>query len=83
MGRPKQMPLFAAEQPPQAAADPEFVRRPLTYLLRLAQTAERLPWSEAQTASWEKLFRDLVDDLPEGHELQASFENEIKRLRSA
>ena len=71
-----------ASAAPQAPGDPEFVRRHLTYLLGLAQTAERLPWSEVQTASWEKLFRQLSDELPDGEALRASFEAELKRLRA-
>jgi hypothetical protein len=82
--RAKQMPLFAEEPAPQApAADPEFVRRHLLHLLRLVETAERLPWSEAKTASWEKLFGELTADLPEGEALNASFQAELKRLRAA
>ena len=83
MGRAKQMPLFTSAPTPQAPVDPEFARRHLTYLLRLAQTAERLPWSEAQTASWEKLFRDVSAELSDGETLRTSFEAELKRLRAA
>lgn len=83
MGRAKQMPLFASAPPPPAPVDPEWVRRHLMYLLRMVQTAERLPWSEPKTATWEKLFRDLCLDLPDGEALQAAFETELKRLRSA
>jgi len=80
--RPKQMSLFAepaAPDPP--GVDSEFVRRHLMHLLRLAETAERLPWSEAKTASWEKMFAELAADLPEGEALNASFQAELKRLR--
>lgn len=83
MGRARQMPLFAPPPAPEQPGDPEFVRRHLTYLLRLAQTAERLPWSEAQTASWERLFAQLSDELPDGDVLRTSFEAELKRLRAA
>jgi len=82
--RPKQMSLFAeAPAPETPGADSEFVRRHLLHLLRLAETAERLPWSEAKTASWEKMFAELAADLPEGEALNASFQGELRRLRAA
>jgi len=81
--QPKQMSLFAEASAPQApTVDPEFVRRHLLHLLRLAETAERLPWSEAKTASWEKMFTELAADLPDGEALVASFQSELKRLRA-
>jgi hypothetical protein len=87
MGKPaKQMSLFAETPAPAApVADPDFVRRHLMHLLQMAATAERLPWSEARTASWEKLFGELVTSLPdgEGERLFASFQAELARLRAA
>ncbi|MEQ1708432.1 MAG: hypothetical protein ABL864_08890 [Terricaulis sp.] len=83
--KPKQMSLFAEPAAPAPApVDPDFVRRHLTHLLRLAQTAELLPWSEAEAASWEKLFADLIGSLPEGEgeALFASFKAELTRLRA-
>lgn len=81
--QPKQMSLFAeASAPATPVADPEFVRRHLLHLLRLAETAERLPWSEAKTASWEKMFAELAADLPDGEALNAAFQTELKRLRA-
>ena len=65
-----------------STADPDFVRRHLLHLLRLAETAERLPWSEAKTASWERMFAELAADFPEGDALNASFQTELKRLRA-
>jgi hypothetical protein len=82
----KQMSLFEPAAPAAPApADPEFVRRHLSYLLRLAQTSDRLPWSESRAASWEKLFGELVDALPdgEGERLFAAFQAELARLRAA
>ncbi|PZO55786.1 MAG: hypothetical protein DCF16_01545 [Alphaproteobacteria bacterium] len=82
--RLKQMSLFTESPALEApAVDPEFVRRHLLHLLRLAETAERLPWSEAKTASWEKMFAELAADLPDGEALNASFQAELKRLRAS
>lgn len=78
------MSLFAEATPPETpGVDAEFVRRHLLHLLRLAETAERLPWSEAKTASWEKMFAELAADLPDGEALNASFQAELKRLRAS
>lgn len=79
----RQMSLFAEPAREPAPVDPDFVRRHLTHLLRLAQTAERLPWSEAEAVSWEKLFAELAGSLPdgEGEALLAGFERELGRLR--
>ncbi len=79
---PKQMSLFAEPVRAPAPVDADFVRRHLTALLRLAQTAEILPWSAAEAASWEKLFAELVDALPdgEGEKLHAAFKAELARL---
>lgn len=83
----KQISLFEQALPAAgpAPADPDFVRRHLTHLLRLAQTSDRLPWSEVRAASWEKLFGDLVDALPggEGERMFAAFQAELARLRAA
>jgi hypothetical protein len=44
-----------------------------------------MPWSEAETASWEKLFPQLAASLPadEAETLTAEFQSELRRLRAA
>ncbi|MGQ0531302.1 MAG: hypothetical protein ACT4OF_01250, partial [Caulobacteraceae bacterium] len=59
----------------------EFVRREMQRLLWIVRTAERLPWSEVRTATWEKLFADLAPSVPEGAELLDAFRAELARLR--
>ncbi|MGH6949635.1 MAG: hypothetical protein ACREH4_02090 [Vitreimonas sp.] len=81
--RAKQMNLFSEPVVAPAPADPEVVTRHLRYLLWLARTADRLPWSEAKTATWERLFGELAPTLPEGEDLLAAFQAELKRLRAA
>lgn len=82
-----QLSLFETER---AAAEPRapnaaYIRKHLNRLLRLARQAERLPWSQAETASWEKLFPELALVLPpeEGEALRAAFVLELERLKAA
>jgi hypothetical protein len=82
-----QLKLFEPEraEPPERPPDIIFIRKSLNRLLRLAREAEILPWSEAETASWEKLFPELAALLPaeEATTLTAEFKRELARLSSA
>lgn len=82
-----QLSLFNAES---AVAEPRapnaaYIRKHLNRLLRLARQAERLPWSKAETESWEKLFPELAQLIPpdEGEALKAAFVVELERLKAA
>ncbi|MES0199001.1 hypothetical protein [Mesorhizobium sp. M0011] len=61
-----------------------YIRKHLNRILRLARQAERLPWSKAETESWEKLFPELAQLLPgeEGEALRAAFAAELERLKA-
>jgi hypothetical protein len=74
-------PPTAAEPPPP---DPDFARKHLGRLLRLARRAERLPWSPSETRTWEKLFPQLAQSLPEEErrEMCEAFAAELARLRA-
>lgn len=82
-----QLPLFQRErsEPAQRASDPAYVRKSLVRLLRIAREAQIMPWSEAETASWEKLFPELAASLPaeEADALTSEFKEELTRLRAA
>ena len=43
-----------------------------------------MPWSDAETESWEKLFPELAGSLPseEAEVLTSEFRSELARLRS-
>ena len=73
------------ETPETSRLGPDFVRRHLLMLVRLAKAAEIMPWSEAETRKWEKLFPELALLLPEneGRVLQDTFTGELARLREA
>ena len=82
-----QLPLFRAEpaEPERRLPDVAYIRKSLDRLLRLAREAEILPWSEGETASWEKLFPQLAASLPvgEAEPLTSEFRSELARLRSS
>lgn len=82
-----QLPLFRPRhaEPERRPPDLAYIRKSLNRLLRLARDAEIMPWSEGETASWEKLFPELAASLPaeEAEELTSEFRTELARLRSA
>ena len=82
-----QLPLFRAApaEPERRPPDVAYIRKSLDRLLRLAREAEILPWSEGETASWEKLFPQLAASLPvgEAEPLTSEFRSELARLRSS
>jgi len=73
-----------AEPSPARGSDPAYIRKSLNGLLRVARDAQIMPWSDAETASWEKLFPELAAALPteEAALLMSAFEGELTRLRS-
>lgn len=81
-----QLPLFrpAQSQPDKRPPDLAYIRKSLNRLLRIARDAEIMPWSEAETASWEKLFPELAASLPpeEAETLLSEFRAELVRLRT-
>ncbi|MER9974561.1 hypothetical protein [Mesorhizobium sp. M0085] len=81
-----QLSLFETERAVTEPRAPNvaYIRKHLNRLLRLAGKAERLPWSEAETASWEKLVPELTLLLPpeEGEALRAAFVLELERLKA-
>ena len=74
-------PRTAPEPPPP---DPDFARKHLGFLLRQARRAERMPWSPTQTRTWETLFPQLAQCLPEEErrEMCEAFSAELARLRA-
>ncbi len=82
-----QLPLFRAEPAETERRPPDLahIRKSLDRLLRLAREAQILPWSEGETASWEKLFPLLAASLPaeEAETLVSEFRSELVRLRSS
>jgi hypothetical protein len=82
-----QLPLFRPEraEPAPRAPDLAYIRKSLNRLLRLAREAQIMPWSEGETASWEKLFPQLAASLPaeEAEALTSEFRSELARLRAA
>ena len=82
-----QLPLFGSSRPgaPRSTPDVAYIRKSLNRLLRVAREAQILPWSEAETASWEKLFPELAASLPaeEATVLTTEFQGELARLRAA
>lgn len=82
-----QLKLFGSErpEPPSRPSDPAYIRKSLGRLLRIARQAQIMPWSKAETESWEKLFPQLAASLPadEATELTSEFRSELFRLRSA
>jgi hypothetical protein len=81
-----QLPLFGAERAETEQRPPDlgYIRKSLNRLLRLARDAQIMPWSEAETESWEKLFPELASSLPveEAEPLTSAFRSELARLRS-
>lgn len=80
--------LFAGEPPPpprKILDFPDEARRRLNKVLAQARAAERLPWSERETETWEILFPQMSGWLPEDEARQLCFEfaREIERLRKA
>ena len=82
-----QLKLFRSERPqplPGRTSDPVYIRKSLSKLLRIAREAQIMPWSDAETESWEKLFPELAASLPanEAELLTSEFTSELTRLRS-
>ena len=86
VARMNQLPLFRSQRAESEPRPPDlaYVRRSLNRLLRLAQEAQIMPWSEGETESWEKLFPQLAASLPaeEFETLTLAFRTELARLRS-
>lgn len=80
-----QLPLFPRPEPARRPPDLVFIRKSLNRLLRLARNAEIMPWSDGETASWERRFPELAALLPaeEADALTAEFRSELARLRSS
>jgi hypothetical protein len=81
-----QLPLFGAARAETEQRPPDlgYIRKSLNRLLRLARDAQIMPWSDAETESWEKLFPELASSLPieEAEPLTSAFRSELTRLRS-
>jgi hypothetical protein len=77
------LPLFAKPVVAPRPADPVFIRKHLTALVRLVRNAERMPFDDGEAESWEARFPDLARLLPgdEGEQLHAAFAAELARLR--
>ena len=86
VARMSQLPLFRPEraEPAQRPPDLAHIRKSLNRLLRLAREAQIMPWSEAETESWEKQFPELAASLPtdEAQTLTSEFKSQLARLRS-
>src|SRR4029077_14514572 len=86
VGRMSQLPLFRSERAESAQRPPDLahIRKSLNRLLRLAREAQIMPWSEAETESWEKLFPELAASLPteEAETMTSEFRSELARISS-
>jgi len=82
-----QLPLFAPVQKEvePRAPDRDYIRKNLLRLLRTAQRAEVMPWSDGEAKSWEDRFPELTALLgpEEGDAMLAAFRTELDRLRKA
>jgi hypothetical protein len=83
-----QLKLFRSERvepSPDRPSDPVYIRKSLNRLLRVAREAQIMPWGDAETESWEKLFPELAASLPaeEAAELISEFKSQLARLRLA
>jgi hypothetical protein len=83
-----QLKLFRSdrlEPSPGRPSDPAYIRKSLNRILRVVREARIMPWSEAETESWEKLFPELAALLPaeEAAKLTSEFRGELVRLRLA
>lgn len=82
-----QLPLFAPKtnEVERRPPDLDYIRKNLTRLLRTAQRAEIMPWSEGEAKSWEERFPELTALLEpeEGETMLAAFRAELERLRKA
>ena len=85
--QPDQLNLFDAPAPAAAEPSPpdaDFARKHLGRLLRTVEAAEVLPWSAPQTRTWETLFPQVAQALPEAEreELCDAFATHLARLRA-
>lgn len=82
-----QLSLFDAEKQPAEPRPPnlDFIRKNLKRILRIAERAEVMPWSEGEAESWERRFPEVAALLgpEEGPALEAAFKAELERLRKA
>jgi hypothetical protein len=87
--RPAQASLFGVadgglKAPQQRIVpDPEKVRRRLRALIEKARLAEKMPWSERDARTWQIVFPNMANWLPddEAEQLRFEFAQEIERLK--
>ena len=72
-------------QPPRQSylPDPEKVRQRLLALLEKARSAERMPWPEREARTWQIVFPNMANWLPEdeAEQLRFEFAREMERLQ--
>ena len=82
-----QLPLFVPLQKEVEVRPPnrDYIRKNLLRLLRTAQRAEVMPWSDGEAKSWEDRFPELTALLgpEEGDAVLTAFRTELERLRKA
>ncbi len=89
--RPAQGSLFGAgndrlQAPAQRILPrPEKVRRRLRALIEKARSAEKMPWSERDARTWQIVFPNMANWLPddEAEQLRFEFARELDRLKRA
>lgn len=71
--------------PPSYVPNPELVRQRLHALLATARGAERMPWDARRAKTFETIFPQMANWLPddEAEQLRFEFEQEIERLKLA
>src|SRR4051794_6295224 len=87
-GSPAQGSLFGDStdrmEPPRqnVTPDPDKVRCRLQALLRKAQSADRMPWSDRDARMWQIVFPNMAKWLPdeEADQLRFAFVREMERL---
>ena len=84
----RQFDLFAgtrsASQVPQSP-DPEAIRARLLDVLEQLRTTEQMPWKPWQLRSWQHVFHNMANWLPqdERDRLRQEFFTQVERLQQA
>ena len=90
----RQPDLFLAEPDPELwdqrpvqvfRPDPDRIRRRLHALLARMRAAQRMPLPEHELRTWQTVFPNMAQSLPEdeGEQLQLEFAREMQRLAKA
>ena len=70
---------------PSYLPDPEDIRRRLHAVLETARAATSMPWPEKKARTWQTIFPQMANWLPEDEadQLRFEFAQEMERLKEA